>query len=135
MSAFVFSLDQWPLVHQIIDGKQTDEDIDEFIRVWGEIMDRGDACATLTEVRQYSANPGHVKRLAEWAIQERERIGEQCIGNAFLVKTGTFRFVLSSFFLVTPMPYPFTVVQERDEAILWLRAEALKTGLKLPPDL
>ena len=44
-----------------------------------------------------------------------------------------FRFLLSSIFLVKPMPCPYQVCSSFDEALTWVRDIAARRSLALPP--
>ena len=133
LPAITVSTEKWPVVHQVFDGQQTDQDISQFMRAWEEIMQRGKPCVILSEIRQYSSNPAHVKRLGEWAMRVESQMRAICLGGAFVSNSGVFRFVLSSFLLLAPMPYEYTIVKDRGEAAEWLKAKAKESGLILPP--
>lgn len=132
LSAITVSTEKWPLVHQIFDGDQTDQDIERFMKAWEAIIQRGEPCVILSEVRRYSSNPAHIQKLGEWALRVDSKMREICFGGAFVVSSGVFRFVLSSFLLAAPMPYPYTIVKEPSQAAEWLKEKAKEGGLRLP---
>lgn len=84
-------------------------------------------------MRRYQSNPGHVQKVARWMKQTSDKTRELCVGNGIVSQSLGFRFLLSSIFLVKPMPCPYQVCASFDEAFQWVRERALERGLRLPP--
>ena len=55
-----------------------------------------------------------------------------CVGNGIVSKSLGFRFLLSSIFLVKPMPCPYSVCSSWDEAMTWVQQSAATRGLGRP---
>jgi hypothetical protein len=56
-----------------------------------------------------------------------------CIGAGIISHSPVFRFVLSGVFLFRPMPCPYQVCGGFDEAMKFVRDEAAKRRILLPP--
>ncbi len=126
MGAIRFDTSEWPLVRMTVDGQQSDADVEELLKHFGELIDRGEPYYMLAEVRSYSVDFGHVKRIAQWTLEHRQRVLEGVAGAVLLIPSDTFRMMLSTFFLVTPIPVPFLVTKSLEEASDFL--DELRSG-------
>ncbi len=133
MRAIEVITDDWPLVKFRIDGKQTDADVDHYLTEFEALFHRDEPFLALTEVGEFDANFGHIKRIAQWTKSTSELAAKCCRGGALVVKSDSFRFILSSFLLVTPMPNPFVCLKSREEALKWLHEKAVEEGIELGP--
>jgi hypothetical protein len=124
----------WPLVVQTFDGQQTDEDVEYFLKRREEICARARPFVVLTYIGDYALNLGHVARLGE-ALKGDVRARELCKGSAILAPSPSFRFVLSSFYLITKIPFPHIVCEDEATAETWLRQRLFEERLPLPDRL
>ncbi len=132
MAVLEITAKDWPLVRTTLDGEQTDADIDAYLQGWQAVLDRKQPYVSITEVEEYGTNMEHIRRVAQWTKETKDLSAEFCMGAALVVSSDVFRFVLSAFLLVTPMPNPFKCVKTREEAIEWLKERAQDSGLTLP---
>ena len=123
---------KWPLAVFTCDGKQTDDDVTSFLGELEKLLSRAQPYLVMMEVRAYDANFGHIKRIGLWTKDRFETSKKHLAATALVVDSEAFRMLLATFFLVVKMPVPFTCVTSRKEADAWLRAQAVKAGLKLP---
>ncbi len=135
MSVISINTDQWPLVVQVFNGQQTDADIEQFMKDFEALLAREEPFVVITEMREFASNLTHVRKFAEWSKAEGHRSKKYCLGNAFLTDSAAFSFVLSSFFLLSAMPFPHKMAKDREQAIAWLRELANEGALKLPNEL
>jgi len=135
MSVISINTDEWPLVVQVFNGQQTDADVEQYMKDFEAVLSREEAFVAITEMREFASNLSHVRRFAEWSKAEGHRSTKYCLGNAFLTESTAFSFVLSSFFLLSAMPFPHKMAKNREQAIAWLRELTKDCELKLPNDL
>jgi hypothetical protein len=124
MGAFQVDDSQWPLVRIVLDQKQTDADVDQFLADLGALLERGEAYVVLAEIRGHTTDFGHIKKLARWTLDNAGRTKEWVAGVALVIPSDTFRFMLSAFIAVAPMPCPFLSTTSPDEALTWLAEHA-----------
>jgi hypothetical protein len=140
MSTRVWEVDDahWPVVVMVFDGKQTDEDIEHFIRRMDAVHSRCEPFVVLALLRARAAdlaNISHVKRVGAWAKSGGERSNMYCKGSAIVAPSSSARFLISSFFLVFVPAYPMVAFEDTPVALAWLRRRLTETGLPVPPTL
>lgn len=129
MSSFSIDDSQWPLVRIQVDGQQSDADVAEFLLKLEGLLQRGEPYFALAEIRRYSPDFSHIKQLARWTLEHAGPAKEAVAAAALVMPSEAFRFLLSSFFLVTPMPCPFHPCTDLDEAVEWLAEQARERGI------
>ena len=122
----------WPLLLVKFDGEQTMHDVDFFIREMEAAHARKVPYASISLMRKYSSERAQVQKVAQWMKATAERTRELCVGNAIVSQSLGFRFLLSSIFLVKPMPCPYQVCSSFDEALTWMRGVASARGVEVP---
>jgi hypothetical protein len=70
----------------------------------------------------YAADMAQARRVGEWARDTRATVKALCRANAMVAPAPAFRFLLSSFLLIQPLPVPYRVVGDVDEGAEWLNA-------------
>lgn len=73
-----------------------------------------------------------VQKVAQWMKATADETRKWCVGNGIVSRSLGFRFLLSSIFLVKPMPCPYQVCASFDEAMTWVRGVASAKGLDVP---
>jgi hypothetical protein len=121
----------WPLIVQTFDGLQTDDDVERFLLHKAEIYARGLPFVSLTFVETYSLNYAHINRLAEAMKLDPPRKA-LCRGSAIVCPGPSFRFVISSFYLIARIPYPHIVCDDAAAAESWLRVRLREAQLGIP---
>jgi hypothetical protein len=122
----------FPLVVQTFDGKQTDQDVDEFLAQMSAVYARGEPFVTLTHIRDYALILSHVGRIGTHVKTFRR---ELCRASALVVPLPTFRFILSSFYLVYVPPNPVVVFDHSGPAEDWVLQRMRDEGMRVPPGL
>jgi hypothetical protein len=140
MSARLWEVDDthWPVVTMAFDGKQSDEDIEHFIRRMDAVHARCEPFLVLTLLRARAAdlaNIAHVKRVGAWAKAGGARSNLYCKGSAIVAPSSAARFLISSFFLVFVPAYPMVAFEDTPVAVAWLRRRLAETGLPVPTTL
>jgi hypothetical protein len=116
----------------ILDGKQTDADVDEYLREVAAVYARNQPFITIAYIRDYAMILSHVGRIAESAKRLPQ---ERCKGSALVIPFPTFRFILSSFYLLYVPPHPVVVFEKAEPAELWARQRLKDVGLPIPEAL
>jgi hypothetical protein len=110
----------WPLVVQTFGGQQTDEDVAHFQSRMAEVLIRREDFVSLCYVREYAMNLGHIRRLGEFTREHRGAFEAFCKGAAIVIPSPSFRFILSSFYLMVPMTHPTLICEDVARAEPWL---------------
>ncbi|MDJ0787555.1 MAG: STAS/SEC14 domain-containing protein [Myxococcota bacterium] len=133
MGATAVDDSQWPLVRIRIDGEQSDHDVEELLARFGELASRGEPYLAYAQVGEYKPDFGHVKRVAAWTLENRAIVKQGVAAAVLVIPSDLFRLMLSAFALVTPVPCPFLVTRDEEEAIEWLRGQAEELGIPYSP--
>jgi len=70
------------------------------------------------------------RRQAEWNKENDALLRRYLIGVAFVFSSPASRFVLSSMFLLKPLPVPYTVCATREEALIWAGSALRRAGIE-----
>ncbi|HEX9101384.1 MAG TPA: hypothetical protein VF997_04235 [Polyangia bacterium] len=124
--------EHWPLLLVKFDGEQTMHDVDYFIREMSAAQARRQPYASISLMRKYSSERRQVQKVAQWMKATADETRRWCVGNGIVSQSLGFRFLLSSIFLVKPMPCPYQVCASWDEALAWVRGVATGRGLEVP---
>ena len=128
MGAITLDTSRWPIALFTFDGEQVDEDVDFFIQSVEKIHADGKDYASIGYMKHLKPNAGHVRRVGKAMLKSWPDAKKYCRGSAIVVSNPTFRFMLSSFFLITPIPYPYIVTDSLEEAIQWTTEQFTKSG-------
>jgi hypothetical protein len=124
--------DQWPFLFTRFDGEQTMDQLEVYIHRVGVIHARHEPYVGISFLKRYSRDRPHLERIAKW-IKDSEAVTRQyCLAAGMINTSVGFRFLLSSIFLIKPMPCPYQVCASFDEAVAFVRRHASERGLVLP---
>jgi hypothetical protein len=126
---------EWPLLVQTFDGHQSDGDLAYFEGRMLDVFARNEEFVTLCLVRKYDTNFVHIRRLGEFTKEHRGAFQLNCKGSAIVIPSPSFRFILSSFYLMVPMPHPTLVCEDVARAEPWLVHRLKEAKLPIPPCL
>jgi len=132
MAGVEINSDYWPMLLVKFDGEQTMRDVDYFIREMAAAHARKQPYASISLMRKYSSERAQVQKVAQWMKATADETKKWCVGNGIVSQSLGFRFLLSSIFLVKPMPCPYQVCSSFDEALAWVRGVASTRGLTVP---
>ena len=132
MAGVEISTVHWPLLLVKFDGEQTMRDVDYFLGEMSAAHARKEPYASISLMRKYSSERTHVQKVAQWMKATADETKKWCVGNSIVSKSLGFRFLLSSIFLVKPMPCPYNVCSSWDEAMSWIRQIAAPRGVTVP---
>jgi len=122
-----------PIVFTKFDGEQTPEEIEAYIRRFDEVHARRQPYVGITWMKQYKRGPGVTERMGRWLKESEAATRAYCLGAGLISTSATFRFALSAVFLVKPMVCPYVVCSTFDDALAFVRAQATRGGLTVPP--
>jgi hypothetical protein len=132
MAGVEVSTQYWPLLLVKFDGEQTLKEVDYFIHEMDAVHARKAPYASISLMRKYSTERTHVQKVAQWMKATADGPREFCVGTGIISQSLGFRFLLSSIFLVKPMPCPYQVFSRFDEAFRWVRQQARQRNLMVP---
>lgn len=124
-----------PIVLTVFRGKQTDRDVEEYITAMDAMYARGRRYVGVSFMLQYAPERRHLGRIAEWTRATKPQVKELCVGAAMVAPSATFRFLLSSFLMIQPLPVAYQVVGEVDEAADWVAGQLVGGRLEVPRNL
>ncbi len=132
MSNISFDLDRWPLVIYTFDGQLQEQDLTFFLDSVDRMHARKEIYASIGHLKQAKVDTALVKRAAQGLIKSWPLAKQYCCGSAIVISSPVFRFLLSSFFLITPIPYPYIITEDLNEAIEWSTKQLIDAGQKVP---
>lgn len=132
MGNIEFYDDRWPLLLMIIDGNQTDDDVEYYHEKLAGFHARREPFLMQTYVERYSPKISHIQAMARWTKANKEMVKKNCKGSAIVIPSETFRILLSSFFLISNIPFPYIVTTDPEEAEAWIEKRAMEVGLEIP---
>jgi hypothetical protein len=131
-----FRMDQWPVVFIKIDGEQTLADFDEYIATFNEMYKRQERFSIVTFLKRYSVKTEIVGRIGRWFKETEPLIKKYWISNAMVSQSAGFRFLVSTVYLIKPLPISSRVCATPEEAVIFTKAcwpgRGLPAGLHWP---
>ncbi len=99
-----------------------DQEFENYLRTLDGLLDRRRRYAVILDVQTKELMPRSQRRAqAEWMKRRRTDLEKFCAGTAFVFQSAVYRFVLSSIFLLQPIPTPYEICANVDEALAWAR--------------
>jgi hypothetical protein len=124
--------DQWPFLFTRFDGEQSMSELEAYIRRVDAMHARREPYVGISYLKRYSRERPHLERIARW-LKDSETVTRQfCLATGMVNNSVGFRFLLSSIFLIKPMPCPYHVCGSFDDAVAFVRRHATEHGLVLP---
>lgn len=125
----------WPVLLNVFNGEQEDAEFDGYIRDMDAVYDGGEKFIAASFMLRYRADMGQLKRLADFTRDRREAVKRTCLGTAIVAPSPGFRFMFSTLLMMMPLPIPYCVVPDVDEACDWIEKELGKHGRTSPPGM
>ncbi len=125
--ALDFDLDAFPLIVATLRGPQGEAEAIAYCQAIEQVLERGTPYAVLHRFEAFGPNLVAGGLIARWSLKHTKALRERCLGGAVVVQSHAFRFILSSFQLVTPLPAP--VAKSEAEAVAWLEARFREKGI------
>jgi hypothetical protein len=120
------------VVFSRFDGEQTLADLERYIGRYNEVHKAGKPYVGINWMRRYSRDRELARRMGQW-MKDTDAVTRELVCGAALITTSTtFRFLLSSVFLIKPMSCPYTVCASLVEADRFLRPVAAQRRLVMP---
>jgi hypothetical protein len=130
--AIIVDTAQWP-VARIKWEATTDAALDDYERGTLAYLNRREPYVSITWLsRNYTSTSEQRARIAKMTGDMTPLAKQYCAFSAIISESMAFRFALSGFLLLRPLPMPYDVVKTFDEAIRLCREGAAKRGLTLP---
>jgi hypothetical protein len=123
----------FPVVLVKFDADQTMADCERFIEGMEAIHQRHKPYVSVSYMRRYNTDREQVTRVAEWMRDNAEATRRYCMATGIVTHSLGFRFLLSSIFLIRPMPCPYQVCANFTEAWSFVHDQGYRRGLLVPP--
>lgn len=123
-----------PLIVFTQTGVMDDAEYERFLALVSGHLDRRSPFAYVYHfAHMQRPPPGRVARQAEFVRAQREPLAQYCLGIGFVFASPIFRFAISSFLLMQPLPMPYEVCGDVTKAIAWAHQRLRAAGVALPP--
>jgi hypothetical protein len=120
--------DQWPAVFCKIDGEQTLADFEGYIAAFERMYERSERFAVITYLKHYTVKADIIARVGRWFRETEPLFHKYLSSNAMVSPSSGFRFVLSSVYLIKPLPVPSIVCATPEEAVSFTRTHWRSPG-------
>ncbi len=95
-------------------------EFDAYLALLDGVLARRRRYVVIFDVQTKDAMPSDQRRIqAEWMRKRRDDLQRWCAGTAFVFRSAMYRFVLSSIFLIQPIPTPYEICATVDAALAW----------------
>ena len=133
MSSFAVE-ERGALLLMTVSREPTTAEFEQTLRVFEARLARRERCVFIFDAVRVSNLPAELRqRQGEWLREHDAAIRAWVLGVAFVFSSAIPRFVLSSIFLVKPLPIPYTVCATQAEAIAWADQTMRLAGLSPDP--
>ena len=130
MANLSVDLSHFPLVILTLDGPQDAEDAKVYTDAIDEVLARQQPYAVLHRINQFGSSLAAARIIATWSLKNTKALRQYCLGGAVIVQSETFRFLLSSFQLITPLPAPVELVKTEEAGLLWIHQKFAERGVR-----
>ncbi|MCZ7685274.1 MAG: hypothetical protein M5U28_43460 [Sandaracinaceae bacterium] len=132
MSALRVDRTCWPVLLNVFNGEQEDTEFDAYIREMDAIYAGEEAFIAASFMLRYRPDMAQLRRLAEFTHSRRDAVKRTCLGTAIIAPSAGFRFLFSTLLMMMPLPIPYCVVSDVDEACAWIEQELREHRLTPP---
>src|SRR5215470_8766568 len=126
MASIEVVLDQWPVVFTKFDGDQTLEDLAALKRTINAMHQRKQKYVVVNWMRRYGRGRLELQRTGEMIKETEAGTRDYCMAFAMVADSVGFRFLMSTVFLIRPLPSPYIVSATFPEALAFCRSQAHK---------
>ena len=124
---------RFPLVVLTQTGVMDDAEFERFLATISEHLSRRASFAYAYHFAHTQRPPkGRVARQAEFVHANREALAQHCLGIGFVFASPIFRFAISSFLLLQPLPMPYEVCRDLKQAVAWAERRLRSAGVAVP---
>lgn len=128
----VLAIDErrFPLVTFTQTGVMDDAEFERYLGRVAEHLKRNVPLAYVYHFAHTQRPPaGRVTRQAEFVREHRDELAKHCLGIAFVFGSPIFRFAISSFLLMQPLPMPYEVCSDVMRATAWAELRLRAAGV------
>lgn len=123
MGEFFTDDSQAPLISFTIRGELTFAQLQDHLRDYRAILDRGRPYVLLFDAREAGmADARNRKAYADFIITYTEDMKLLCKGGAFVVTSSLIQGAMTAVLWLAPLPFPHKVFTDMKEATTWLRS-------------
>ncbi len=113
---------QWPIAVLSVEGTLDDAQVEAYIEAGTKLLARGEPYVVVIDLRRMSSVSAYSRaRNTQWAEANRLKLKETCRGSVFVVTSPVLRFIMMTALLLAPLPMPYAVRRDLDEALEWAR--------------
>jgi hypothetical protein len=123
----------WPIVVFTFRGTVSPSELEDYLRTSERILAKGERYAGIVIADE--ARPLDVpliRRQAAWIKEHAPRLERQSLGVALVIGSPMIRGVLRAILWLQPMPQPYTLASNREEATAWVRKALGDAGVTAP---
>jgi len=130
----VVDASRWPLLVFNFPRVFTDRDLDDVCRDCDRLLERGEPCLAVRDLRLLSEMPTATQRrtFAAWQESRREIYARRVVGLVNVSRSAIVRGMVKATHWITHPPSPEVMVPTMDEALRWGAARFEDRGLPVP---
>jgi len=112
---------QWPILVVTFTGDHSEKTTQRFMQEMEGYYGRREPFAMIVKIDSYRTEDMRlIKPVAKWYMEHTAVFEEFGCGLAIVPPSETFRFILSSFMVLAPIPDHYSVAKDLDEALAWV---------------
>ncbi|MBL8950366.1 MAG: hypothetical protein JNK82_06295 [Myxococcaceae bacterium] len=120
---------RWPIAVITVEGVLDDVQVDAYVAAGTQLLERGEPYVVVIDLRAMGTVTAYARaRNTQWAEAHREQLHRTCRGSVFVITSPLLRFVTMTALLLAPLPMPYAVRRELDEALVWAEAQRAAKG-------
>jgi hypothetical protein len=114
----------WPVVVYTFEGPLEDTQVDAYAVDGTRLLARGEPYVVVVDVQSLGPVSAYARaRYKRWAEDNAEALRARCRGAAYVMPSPLLRFITMTLFLVVPLPMPYAVCKDLDEAMAWAKKQ------------
>ena len=124
---------RWPIAVITVEGTLADAEVDAYVEAGTALLARGEPYVVVIDLRAMSSVSAYARaRNTQWAAAHREQLQRSCRGSVFVITSPLLRFVTMTALLLAPLPMPYAVRRDLDEALVWAEVQHAARGTPRP---
>jgi len=121
MHGIEFDDRRWPILVVTFTGEHSEKTTELFMQGMEGYYGRREPFAMIVKIDSYRVEDVRlIKRVAKWYMEHQDEFEEFGRGLAIVPPSESFRFVLSTFMVLAPIPDHYAVAKNLDEALAWV---------------
>jgi hypothetical protein len=114
---------RWPIVVYTLEGALDDAELEAFVEHGRRQLDRGQPYVVVIDGSRVGPVSAYARfRGVQWSKDNYDKLRTLCKGSALVITSPLLRFIAMTLWMLAPMPMPYAVCENLDEALAWAKA-------------